>query len=83
ELVRRTRQAGPLAVMAAWARPTLAAAAIIAILALGGLTAIQRSSVEPTDSMVDALGVPAPAAEWLEDGREPSAADLVLAMERR
>ncbi|MFO7895295.1 MAG: hypothetical protein R6U63_16410 [Longimicrobiales bacterium] len=83
ELVRRTRQAGPLAVMAGWARPTLAAAAIIAILALGGLTAIQRNSAEPMDSMVEALGVPAPAAEWLEDDREPDAADLVLAMERR
>lgn len=83
ELVRRAGQAGPLALVAGWARPTLAAAAIITVIALGGLNAIQRSSAEPMDSMVDALGVPAPAAEWLEDGREPDAADLVLAMERR
>jgi len=83
ELTRRAREAGPLALVAGWARPTLAAAAIIAVLALGGLAAFQRGGDEPTDSVVEALGVPAPAAEWLEDGREPSAEDLVLAMERR
>ena len=83
ELARRAREAGPLALVAGWARPTVVAAAIIAALALGGLNALQRGGPEPVDSMVDALGVPAPAAEWLEDGREPSADDLVLAMERR
>ena len=83
ELARRAREAGTLALVAGWARPAVAAAAIIAAVALGGLSAIQRDSAQPTDSMVDALGVPAPAAEWLEDGREPSAEDLVLAMERR
>jgi hypothetical protein len=83
ELARRAGEAGPLALVAGWARPTLVAAAVIAALALGGLSALQRSGPEPVDSMVDALGVPAPASDWLEDGREPSADDLVLAMERR
>ncbi|MDX1676168.1 MAG: hypothetical protein R3314_15340 [Longimicrobiales bacterium] len=82
ELTRRARAAGPLALVAAWARPTLAAAAVIAALALGVLSAVDRGPT-PMDSVVDALGVPAPAAEWLEAGREPTAADLVLAMERR
>ena len=83
ELTRRAEQAGPLALLAIWARPALTAAALIAALALGVLTALERDGVEPTESIVDALGVPAPAAEWLEDGREPTASDLVLAMERR
>lgn len=83
ELARRAEQAGPLALVAGWARPTLAAAAVITAIALGALTAIERNGVEPARSMADALGVPAPAAEWLEADREPTAADLVLAMERR
>ena len=82
ELRRRARDAGPLALVAAWARPTLAAAAVIAALAVGILSAVDRGPA-PMDSVVDALGVPAPAADWLEDGREPTASDLVLAMERR
>lgn len=83
ELARRAREAGPLALLAGWARPTLAAAAVIATLALGALTALERTTVAPAASVVEALGLPAPAAEWLEDGREPTASDLVLAMERR
>lgn len=81
ELARRAREDGPLALVAGWARPMLAAAAVIAALALGVLSAVERDAAA-TDSVVDALGVPAPAAEWLEDGREPTASDLVLAMER-
>lgn len=83
ELARRARRAGPLALVAGWARPTLAAAAIITAIALGALAAIERNGVQPSGSMADALGVPAPAAEWLEDGREPTASDLVLALESR
>lgn len=83
ELARRAQEAGPLALVAGWARPTLVAAAIIAAIALGGLMAGGQHPAEPASSMVDALGVPAPAADWLESGREPSTADLVLAMEKR
>ena len=83
ELARRAREAGPLALLATWARPALTAAAVIAALALGVLTALERNGTQPAESMVDALGVPAPAADWLEEGREPTASDLVLAMERR
>lgn len=82
ELDRRARQAGPLALVVGWARPTLAAAAVIAALALGILSAVERSGPELVDVMAVSPGVPAPAAEWLEAGREPTASDLVLAMER-
>ena len=83
ELARRAGQASPIALVAGWARPTLAAAAIIAVVALGALKTSERGQPRPTESMVETLGVPAPAADWLEDGREPTASDLVLAMERR
>lgn len=84
ELERRARAARPLALVAAWARPTIAAAAVIIAVAAGALFATERQpdSFAEADSMVEALGVPAPAAEWLEAGREPTASDLVLAMER-
>lgn len=85
ELARRADESSPLAFVAGWARPTLAAASIIAALAAGALLATERAGPAAMESaaVVDALGIPAPAAEWLEAGREPDADDLVLAMERR
>lgn len=84
ELARRARAATPLAFLASWARPTLAAAAVIALLALGALFVTERSApIVETASVTDALGVPAPASDWLAEGREPTEADLVLAVERR
>lgn len=84
ELARRAGATTPLAVLAAWARPTLAAAAVIALVALGALVATERTRA-PAElaSVTDALGVPEPAAGWLAEGREPTEADLVLAVERR
>ena len=80
ELARRARAATPLALLSGWARPMLTAAAIIAALALGAIMATERpAGTAETGSMADALGVPAPAAEWLAEGREPTEADLVLA----
>jgi hypothetical protein len=81
ELERRARRTGPLGIVTAWARPTLAAASIVAAFAAGALLSTDRTGPMVPGS-VEALGVPDPAAEWLEDGREPDAGDLVLAMER-
>ena len=84
ELARRARDTGPLALVVGWARPTLAAAAIIAALAAGALLSTDRPEPATSSaSVVEALGVPFPAADWLEAGRQPDAGDLVLAMERR
>ncbi|MFW5947693.1 MAG: hypothetical protein ACOCUW_04300, partial [Gemmatimonadota bacterium] len=83
ELTRRAREAGPLALVAGWARPALTVAAVITALAIGVLSAVDRSASAAAGSVADALGVPAPASEWIEDGREPTAADLVVAMEQR
>lgn len=83
ELARRARDASPLALVVGWARPTLAAAAMIAAFAAGALVLTDRADGGTSATVVDALGVPAPAADWLETGRDPDEADLVLAMERR
>lgn len=84
ELERRTALYAPLVLLGAWARPVLAAAAVVAVLAGSVLVMTERDGA-PEASQVTAedLGVPAPASEWLAEGREPTKADLVLAMERR
>lgn len=83
ELARRAAPGGLLGLMADWARPTLAAAAIIVLLAVGALVATERTGANVEIRSLAGLGVPAPVAEWLEEGREPTASDLVLAVERR
>jgi hypothetical protein len=84
ELERRARSQTALALLGVWARPMLAAAAMVAILAGGVLVATERErQPDRPATVVDALGVPAPASDWLAEGREPTKADLVLAMERR
>jgi len=84
ELSRRAAVSNPLIYLAAMARPTLAAAAIVAVLAMGAIAAIDRvmPAEEVPGTIVDALGVPAPASEWLAQGVEPTASELILAMER-
>jgi hypothetical protein len=82
ELVRRAAERRALALLGGWARPLMAAAAVVGVLAGGVLAATDRAETAPPMSVVDALGVPAPAAAWLDEGRGPTQADLVLAMER-
>ena len=84
ELARRRAAATPLVQLAAWARPALAAAAVIAAVALGTIVVADRyiGATDAAASIADALGVPAPAADWLAEGRAPTTGDLVLAVER-
>lgn len=83
ELARRAADRGPIALVAGWARPALAAAAVIAVIAIAAIAATERAAGEAGEAgtVADALGVPAPAAEWLEEGREPTPAELILAAE--
>ena len=84
ELRRRAAGAHPLAMLAGWARPTLAAAAVIALVAIGALVATDRVGAESeAGTVAEALGLPAEAAGWLSEGRAPTQDDLILAMERR
>jgi hypothetical protein len=75
---------GPADWLAAWLRPALAAAAVVAILALGALAT--RSGGGDGDAAIglaDALGYPASVTAWVSTGQAPTLEELTLAMEER
>lgn len=82
ELARRSATRGPFVVLAGWATPTFAAAAVLAAVAVIGVIASRPGSAAPRLSGVpEELGLPTPVAEWVSEGRPPSHDDLLLAME--
>jgi hypothetical protein len=77
---------GPADWLAAWVRPTLAAAAVVSALALGALVAGGREGSAGDSSAIglgDALGYPAPVTAWVSTGQTPTIEELVVAMEER
>jgi hypothetical protein len=67
----------PLGVLAGWARPTLAAAAVIAAVSIGTL-AWPGTRPEPAPlTIADGLRLPEPAADWIAEDRSPTEADLL------
>ncbi|HUF50140.1 MAG TPA: hypothetical protein VMN60_04870 [Longimicrobiales bacterium] len=79
ELARRaTADTSPMFVLYQWARPALAAAAVLALLCLSVLA---RRAAPTGPGLTDALDVPTPANEWLVADRRPTVADLVVALE--
>jgi hypothetical protein len=74
-VVQRT----PLSELAGWARPTLAAAAVVAALSLGLLTRTgPAAAAEPLPlTVADALSIPGPASDWVAEDRPPTEADLL------
>lgn len=77
---------GPADLLAAWLRPTLAAAAVVSALALGALAAGSRepeTGAAATIGLGDALGYPAPVTTWVSTGQTPTIEELVVAMEER
>lgn len=78
ELTRRSVDVSPMLVLSDWARPALAAAAVVAVVCM---TVLARGGhVEPGNGLTDALAVPTPVNEWLISDRAPTVADL-LAMD--
>jgi hypothetical protein len=74
----------PLAFLAGWARPTLAAAAAVAAVSLGVVAATGReaAAAEPRPSTVaEELRLPQPVTDWIVEERAPSASDLIQALE--
>jgi hypothetical protein len=73
---------GPLMMVAAWSRPTLALAASIAALSL---VALRSGTAEPQPALaggvVEALDVPAPVADWIDEERGPREGDLLVALD--
>ena len=82
ELLRRREQLNVTAVMVAWARPTLSAAATVVLLvsaavALVGRTAETAVASPPIESAI----VPEEMAAWLVAGYQPTVTEFVVALE--
>ena len=75
----------PLAELAAWARPTLAAAAVIAAVSLGALawpgTGADARNTPLT--IADGLRIPEPAADLIVEGRGVTEDDLLNSWDPR
>jgi len=85
ELARRAAGGGSLlAVLGAWAWPTLAAASLAAVVSAAALLSVEQSPAsEPmfTGGVVQALQLAEPVALWIDSNRRPTTADLVLVLE--
>ena len=74
----------PLGVLAGWARPTLAAAAVIAALSLGALAWPSQPGAEASSplTIADGLRIPEPAADLIAEDREVTEEDLLVSWDR-
>lgn len=78
-LARRAVPRGPLLTLAGWARPALAAAAVVAAVSLAALAA-----VEPAPDRLEMVAerLPAdPSDAWMLEPREPNDTDLIRTLE--
>jgi hypothetical protein len=76
----------PLAELAAWARPTLAAAAVIAAVSLGALAWRPASTAADGGmplTIADGLRIPEPAADLIAEERPVSEEDLLISWDPR
>jgi hypothetical protein len=78
----------PLAELAAWARPTLAAAAVIAAVSLGALAwpggrGASATVASTPLTIADGLRIPEPAADLIAEGRGVTEDDLLISWEPR
>ncbi|MBB4636427.1 hypothetical protein [Longimicrobium terrae] len=75
----------PLVELAGWARPMLAAAAMVAAVSVGSLVWYARTPATLSEplTVADALRIPAPVDAWVVDDRAPAEADLLAHWEDR
>jgi hypothetical protein len=77
----------PLAELAGWARPTLAAAAVIAAVSLGALawrpTSAGAAAGSTPLTIADGLEIPEPAADIIAEQRPVSEEDLLISWDPR
>lgn len=84
ELARRASVRSPLLLLAAWARPMLSAAAVLAMVSIAALNTMSRGSngtALQASGMIEELQVPAPLATWLAEERAPTIEELILALD--
>lgn len=67
--------------VAGWAKPALLAAAAVAAVSLGLLTAFDRTRAEAATATayMPATELPATASDWYEEGRDPTVDELLVA----
>lgn len=78
-LARRAPPRGPLLMLAGWARPALAAAAVVAAVSLAALAALEPVP-ERLDMVAERLPTE-PADAWMVEPREPNDTDLIRTLE--
>ena len=80
ELARRAAsRVTPFDVVAAWSRPALAAAAVIAVVSVTLLATFERRDQEIfTGAYMSGAEVPAAMSSWYEEDRLPTAAELMV-----
>lgn len=73
----------PLVLLVGWARPTLAAAALVAAVSLGIFAAggDDAEAAALPRTVAEELELPVPVTDWIVEERAPSAADLIFAVE--
>ena len=82
ELARRAAARDSVVeLVAGWARPALAAAASIAIVSATLLAVLEPSHAEASGGAYMSPTVPASANSWYEEDRDPTAVDLLVAIE--
>jgi hypothetical protein len=91
ELVRRRRSGATelvwnagtsvFAVMAGWARPALAAAALAVVASGIALRAARPQEQVAESGLLEAMALPTQVQEWLTQERTPTKADLILTLE--
>ena len=81
ELARRaaSRRTSLVELVGGWARPALLAAASIAVVSLSLLASVEPGESELVGAYMPAGEVPATAAAWYEENREPTADELLFA----
>lgn len=81
ELARSAAARSPFVVLAGWALPSFAAAAVLAAVSLLGLSVGSPEARTPLRGVPEELGLTGPVVEWVTEDRAPTPDDLLLAME--
>jgi hypothetical protein len=69
-------------ILAGWARPALAAAALAVVVSGVALRLTQaRAEAGEESGVLEAMNLPTPVQEWLGEERTPTTADLILTLE--
>ncbi len=82
QLAARRSQTNAIAMLARWKRPMLAAAAVVVLISGTILFSVRVPPPDlapQTDGIAEAMGIPEALAQWIDDDRLPTTADLISA----